>query len=65
MNKLKAKIIDRGLSVAEFLRQTGISRDLWYRRCRKGPQAFRVEEVLTIAKALDLSDAEVREIFLL
>ena len=52
MNKLKAKVIEREMSMSEFFEQTGIGRDVWYRRCRKGPGAFHISEVT--AKGLDL-----------
>lgn len=64
MNKLKAKVIERGMSMSEFFEQTGIGRDVWYRRWRKGPGAFHISEVAAIVRVLDLTNDELRDIFL-
>lgn len=48
----------------EFFEQTGIDRNVWYRRCRKGPGAFRIAEVAAITRVLALTDSDLRDIFL-
>lgn len=63
MNKLRAKIAERGLSVSEFRKKAELSSDTWYRRVRKGVTSFSVAEIRRIASALDLTAAECAEIF--
>lgn len=64
MNKLRAKIAERGLSVSEFREKAELITDTSYRRVRKGITSFGVAEIRRIASALDLTAAECAEIFL-
>ena len=42
MNKLKAKVVENGMSMDELSRAVGISRDTLYRRLSSGAGSFRV-----------------------
>ena len=64
MNKLRAKIVERGFFIGEFLKSIGMSRTKWYHRCSRGMGDFSIEEVLSITKVLDLTNEEILEIFL-
>lgn len=63
MNKLRAKIAERGLSVSAFREKAEQSSDTWYRRARKGVTSFSVAEIRRIVSALDLTTAECAENF--
>lgn len=55
INKLKAKIVEQGLSVSEVADKIGIDHSTFYRRLNNGGENFSVREVKKISKILDLS----------
>ena len=63
MNKLKAKIVERGMNVEELADIIGITVQTLYRKM-KAPLKITVGEAIQIKDVLDLSDQEALEIFL-
>lgn len=62
MNKLKGKIIEKGLNVDRLASKTGIHRSSIYRKMNK-PENFTVKEVKSIKETLMLTNEEAAEIF--
>lgn len=58
MNKLKAKVVENGMSMDELSRAVGISRDTLYRRLSSGAGSFRVAEAKKISEVLHLTSEE-------
>ena len=61
--KLKAKIVERNISMEELAKQIGISTATLYRKV-KYPLRMTLMEVLQIKDILEISDAEAIDIFL-
>lgn len=67
-NLLKAKIIERGLKVEDFIDKmneniNGTFTKTVYRSRMIGKVSFRREEIVACKKILDLSDNEIMDIF--
>lgn len=62
MNKLKGKIIEKGMNVDGLASKTGIHRSSIYRKMNK-PENFTVKEVRSIKETLMLTNEEAAEIF--
>lgn len=62
VNKLKAKFVERGMSVEQAAEFVGIERSKLYRRFRD-PTLFTVNEVNSIVHALGLTAEEAMAIF--
>lgn len=60
-NKLKAKIVERGLSIEEFSRQIDMNKTTFYRKITHN--SFLVREVEKIAEILSLTKEEAVGIF--
>lgn len=63
VDKLKGKITERRMSVDVLAAFVGINQSTLYRRLNKGGGTFTIDEASKIASALDLTAAEVNEIF--
>lgn len=66
-NLLKAKIIERGFTTADFIEDlnkngTKMNRGTFYKK-RKGNSDFTRQEIIGIGKVLNLSDKEMLRIF--
>ena len=61
--KLKAKIVERNITMEELAKQIGISTTTLYRKV-KYPLRMTLMEVLQIKDILDISDSEAIDIFL-
>ena len=61
-NALVGAAYKRGLSLAQLAAALGMTRQALYRRTA-GLSEFRITEVVTIRKLLQLTDAELAEIF--
>lgn len=61
INKLKGKIVEKGLTVSKVAKQIGIHRSSFYRKMKDS--SFTVKEVNLIVDALDLTADEAMEIF--
>nr|DAY30799.1 MAG TPA: Regulatory protein [Caudoviricetes sp.] len=62
--KLKAAIIERGYNLGQFAEIIEMDRTKLYRRLSRDGATFTIAEVLAIKAKLDLSPAEVVDIFL-
>lgn len=62
-NKLKAKIIEKGLNVTEFASIINKDRSSLYRKL-SNPQKITIGEAMLIKEALEMTNEEASEIFL-
>lgn len=62
-NKLKGKIVEKGLNVAKTADLININRSSFYRKLN-GFDAFTVSEAVKIKEVLELTNLEALEIFL-
>lgn len=63
VNKLRGKIIECGLNVAELASRIGIDRATLYRKINSDGKSLTIKDANLIAKELNLSRDEVNEIF--
>ena len=63
INKLRGKIVERGLNVPEVAKSMGMDKATLYRRFADG-DTFTIGEVRKITEILSLSHEETVEIFL-
>lgn len=63
VNKLKGKIVEKGLNVETLARRIGIDRSTLYRKLNKQGDTLTVREVNIICKELGLSKDEAMDIF--
>lgn len=63
VNKLKGKIVEKGLNVETLARKIGIDRSTLYRKLNKQGDTLTVREVNIICKELGLSKDEAMDIF--
>lgn len=63
VNKLKGAIIASGYTVPQLAAKTGIKKGVLYRRLRDGGESFTIKEMLAIEKVLNISQAELHNIF--
>lgn len=61
INKLKGKIVEKGLNVTKVAEKIGVNRSTFYRKMNDS--SFTVKEVNKIVNELDLSAKEALEIF--
>ena len=61
-NKLKAKMVERGMNVEDLAKFTGIAKATIYRRF-KNPSDITIEEADKLASTLDMNTDETRAIF--
>ena len=62
VNKLRGKMTERGMSVADLAEHLSLSASSFYRRLGS-PENLTIAEVQMIKKLLDLSAQEATEIF--
>lgn len=63
INKLKGKIVERGMNIETLASLIGIDRSTFYRRLNNRGETFTVKEVNLIREHLKLSKEEAMEIF--
>jgi len=61
VNKLKARIVERELTIGAVADRMGIDRSTFYRKMRSGE--FTVGEVRRLSEILALSPSDITEIF--
>ena len=61
--KLKAKIVEKGFTVASLADAIGIDKTTLYRRFSDEGKSFTIGEIGQIVEVLELTEQEVREIF--
>ncbi|WP_031513993.1 helix-turn-helix domain-containing protein [Desulfofalx alkaliphila] len=63
INKLKGKIVERGMSVGDLAKEIGVDRSTLYRKMNASGEPFTIREANLICKALKLSGQEAMAIF--
>lgn len=61
-NKLKAKMVEKNLSVKELSSEIGINTSTFYRKLNDG-ECFTIGETTKIAEQLELTAEEINHIF--
>lgn len=61
--KLKAKLVEKDVSVADLATILNVDKSTVYRKFNKSEEAFTVSDVYKIAKALCLTYNDINEIF--
>ena len=61
VKKLKAKLIECGISIRQIAAELGMSKSTFYRKMKTA--SFTVEQVIQIADYLNLTHDEIMEIF--
>lgn len=63
VNKLKGKIVEKGMNVDEVSLKMGVDRSTIYRKLNNNGETFTVREVKQIVSILELTQEEVTSIF--
>ena len=63
VNKLKGKIVEKGMNMSDVANQIGVDRSTLYRKINTQGDNLTVSEVSKIATVLDLSSDEITNIF--
>jgi DNA-binding Xre family transcriptional regulator len=63
VNKLKGKIVERGLSVTDLANMVGIDKATFYRKLAQNGETFSIREADLICKKLELNPQEATAIF--
>lgn len=63
INKLKGKIVEKGLSVEKVAVKIGIDKSTFYRKLNSGGQNITIKEANLLMRILDLSTDEAISIF--
>jgi len=63
INKLKGKIVENDLTIEKLADEVGIDRSTLYRKINNKGESFTIKEADLIAKALNLTAAEVNAVF--
>lgn len=63
INKLKGKIVERGMNVETLANIVGMDRATLYRKINANGESFTIKEADSISKALNLTYEEVNSIF--
>lgn len=63
VNKLRGKIIEKGLSVAELAKKIGIDKATLYRKIKNNGETITIRDANLIIKELELNRIEASEIF--
>lgn len=63
VNKLKGKIVERGLIIEQLAERIGIDRSTFYRKLSQNGETFSIKEANLICKELNLNVSEATSIF--
>ena len=63
VNKLKAKMVERGFNVAQVAEKIGIDRSSLYRKLNNQGETLTVKEAKAIVKVLNITPSEAAAIF--
>lgn len=63
IRKLRAKLVEKDISVIELASIIGIDKSIVYRKLNKSGESFTVSDVEKIAKALSLTCEDINDIF--
>lgn len=63
VNRLKGKLVERGLTVTDLARMINVDRTTLYRKLTDGGAGILVREANAIATVLELTESEAMSIF--
>lgn len=63
LNKLRGKIVENGLNIAELSRKIGMDKATFYRKLNENGETFSVREVNAMVKELNINRNEALDIF--
>lgn len=63
VNKLKGKIVERGMSVEELANKIGVDKSTLYRKLNQSGETFTIREANLICEILELNGDEATAIF--
>lgn len=63
IQKLKAKIVEKGWTIAYFCEKIGISSATFYRKVNNDGDSFTIGDARKIVDVLDLSGDDAKDIF--
>ena len=63
IRKLKAKLVEKDVSIADLANILNVDKSTVYRKFNKSGESFTVNDVDKIAKALSLTYNDINEIF--
>lgn len=63
INKLKGKIVEKGLNITTLSEKMNIDKSTFYRKLERHGEAFTIKEANSIMEILGLSGLEMTEIF--
>lgn len=63
VNKLKGRIVEKGLNVAELAKLVGLDRATLYRKLNNGGETLLIKDVDSIIKILEIPGEDVDSIF--
>lgn len=63
VNKLKGRIIEKGLTIAAVAEKMGIDKSSLYRKLGNGGETMLIKDAIAICSVLDLSKDEAVSIF--
>ena len=63
IRKLKAKLVEKDISIIELANILGIDKSTVYRKLNKAGENFTVKDVEKISKALSLTYDDINDIF--
>lgn len=63
IRKLKAKLVEKDISIIELANVLGIDKSTVYRKLNKSGENFTVKDVEKISKALSLTYDDINDIF--
>lgn len=64
VNKLKAKVVEKGINIETLASKLGISNATMYRKLNNSNNKLTVGEAVKIKNILEIQDSEAIEIFL-
>ncbi|KZR60427.1 helix-turn-helix domain-containing protein [Pseudobacillus badius] len=63
VNKLKGKIVEKGLTIGLLAKKIGVDRSTLYRKISNNGESFTIKDANLICQALDLTPREATDIF--
>ena len=64
VNKLKGKLVEKGLNIKDISKSLGISPSTFYRKIsKKDGETFSIKEAKSIISIIELNTKDIQEIF--
>jgi transposase-like protein len=64
INKLKAKIVEKGMNIEKVAKRLGINQSSLYRKLNNADEKITIGEAVKMKQILDIRDEEAIDIFL-